>query len=57
MDDVFVSVDLTEFEYDEVIDWLGEQEISSGLSDLYNKLLAAVEARDAAEEEEEGEDE
>ena len=57
MDEVFVSVDLTEFEYDEVIDWLGEQEISSGLSDLYNKLLAAVEARDAAEEEEEGEDE
>lgn len=57
MDEVFVNVDLTEFEYDEVIDWLGEQEISSGLSDLYNKLLAAVEARDAAEEEEEGEDE
>jgi len=56
MDEVFVNVDLTEFEYDEVIDWLGEQEISSGLSDLYNKLLAAVEARDAAEEEE-GEDE
>ena len=39
MDEVFVSVDLTEFEYDEVIDWLGEQEISSGLSDLYKKLL------------------
>ena len=56
MDEVFVNVDLTEFEYDEVIDWLGEQEISSGLSDLYNKLLAAVEARDAAEEEE-GEEE
>jgi len=47
MDDVFVSVDLTEFEYDEVIEWLGEQEISSGLSGLYDKLLAAVEARDA----------
>ena len=57
MDDVFVSVDLTEFEYDEVIDWLGEQEISSGLSDLYKKLLAAVEARDSEEEEEEGDDE
>ena len=57
MDEVFVSVDLTEFEYDEVIDWLGEQEISSGLSGLYDKLFAAVEARDAAEEEEEGEDE
>ena len=56
MDEIFVSVDLTEFEYDEVIDWLGEKEISSGLSGLYDKLLAAVEARDA-EEEEEGEDE
>jgi len=55
MDEVFVSVDLTEFEYDEVIDWLGEQEISSGLSDLYKKLLAAVEARDSEEEESEDE--
>jgi len=57
MDEIFVSVDLTEFEYDEVIDWLGEKEISSGLSDLYNKLLAAVEARDAEEVEDEDEDE
>ena len=57
MDEVFVSVDLTEFEYDEIMEWVSDQEISSGLSDLYNKLLAAVEARDAAEEEEEGEDE
>ena len=57
MDDVFVSVDLTEFEYDEIMEWVSDQEISSGLSDLYNKLLAAVEARDAVEEEEEGEDE
>ena len=56
MDEVFVSVDLTEFEYDALVDWLGEQEISSGLSGLYDKLFAAVEARDAAEEEE-GEDE
>jgi len=51
MDDVFVSVDLTEFEYDEIIDWLGDKEISSGLSGLYDKLLAAVEARDAKAEE------
>jgi hypothetical protein len=51
MDDVFVSVDLTEFEYDEIIDWLGDKEISSGLSGLYDKLLAAVEARDAEAEE------
>jgi hypothetical protein len=50
MNEIFVSVDLTEFEYDELLEWLGEQEISSGLSDLYNKLLAAVEARDADEE-------
>jgi len=57
MDEVFVNVDLTEFEYDALVDWLGEQEISSGLSGLYDKLFAAVEARDAAEEEEEGDDE
>jgi hypothetical protein len=50
MDEFFVSVDLTEYEYDEMLEWLGEQEISSGLSGLYNKLLAAVEARDEAEE-------
>ena len=50
MNDIFVSVDLTEFEYDELLEWLGEQEIASGLSDLYNKLLAAVEARNADEE-------
>ena len=52
MDEVFVSVDLTEFEYDEIMDWLGQQEISSGLSDLYNKLLAAVENRGEEEFEE-----
>ena len=51
MDEIFVDVALTEFEYDEIMEWLGEKEISSGLSDLYNKLLAAVEARDAEAEE------
>ena len=50
MDEIFVSVDLTEFEYDEIMEWVSDQEISSGLSDLYNKLLAAVEARNADEE-------
>jgi len=57
MDEIFVSVDLTEFEYDELLEWLGEQEIASGLSDLYNKLLAAVEARDATEEVEDEDEE
>ena len=56
MDEIFVSVDLTEFEYDEMLEWLGEQEISSGLSSLYNKLLAAVEARDSEDEEVEDEE-
>jgi len=54
MEDTFVTVDLTEFEFDALIDWLGEQEISSGLSKLYDKLIAASEA---ADEEEESEDE
>ena len=43
MDPVFVKIDLTEFEYDQLMEWVSEQEISSGLTDLYNKLLAAVE--------------
>ena len=55
MEDTFVTVDLTEFEFDALVDWLGEQEISSGLSKLYDKLIAASEEAD--EEEEEGEDE
>ena len=42
---------------DFLIDWLGEQEISSGLSKLYDKLIAASEEADEEEEEEEGEDE
>ena len=53
MDEIFVSVDLTEFEYNEIMEWVSDQEISSGLSDLYNKLLAAVEARDSEEVEDE----
>jgi hypothetical protein len=57
MDEFFVSVDLTEHEYDEMLEWLGEQEISSGLSGLYNKLLAAVEARDEAEDDGEADEE
>jgi len=56
MDDTFVTVDLTEFEFDALIDWLGEQEISTGLSKLYDKLIAASEAVDE-DEEEESEDE
>ena len=58
MDEIFVDVALTEFEYDEIIEWLGEREISSGLSGLYNKLLAAVEYRDEEDfAEEEAEEE
>jgi len=56
MDETFVSVDLTEFEYDEIIDWLGGQEISTGLSKLYDKLIAAAESLDE-EVEEDSEDE
>jgi len=55
MEDTFVTVDLTEFEFDSLIDWLGDQQISSGLSKLYDKLLAAAEAAD--EEEDDAEDE
>jgi len=53
MDETFVTVDLTEFEYDELIEWLGGQEISTGLSKLYDKLIAASEAIDEEAEEDE----
>lgn len=44
--ETFVSVDLSEDEFDQVIEWLGEQEIQSGLGKLYDRLMAAVESRD-----------
>ena len=53
MDETFVTVDLTEVEYDELIEWLGGQEISTGLSKLYDKLIAASEAIDEEVEDEE----
>ena len=56
MEDTFVTVDLTEFEFDALVDWLGEQEISSGLSKLYDKLIAASEAA-SEDEEDDAEDE
>jgi hypothetical protein len=52
MDETFVTVDLTEFEYDELLEWLGEQEIATGLSKLYDKLIAAAESIDEEVEEE-----
>jgi len=56
MEDTFVTVDLTEFEFDSLIDWLGDQQISSGLSKLYDKLIAASEAA-SEDEEDDAEDE
>lgn len=44
--ETFVSVDLSEDEFEQVIEWLGEQEIQSGLGKLYDRLMAAVESRD-----------
>ena len=57
MEDTFVTVDLTEFEFDSLIDWLGDQQISSGLSKLYDKLIAASEAASEDEQEDDAEDE
>jgi len=57
MEDTFVTVDLTEFEFDSLIDWLGDQQISSGLSKLYDKLIAAAEAASEDEQEDDAEDE
>jgi len=52
MEDTFVVVELTEFEFDSLVDWLGDQEISSGLSKLYDKLIAASEALEEEEADE-----
>ena len=49
MDDVFVTVDLTETEYDDLVEWLGEQQIETGLGKLYDRLLELAEAKDGEE--------
>lgn len=46
MDDVFVTVDLTEAEYDALIEWLGEEQINTGLGSLYDRLLESAENKD-----------
>ena len=48
MDD-FVTVTLTEDEFDAVVEWIGNESINSGLAGLYQKLLDAVEERDDVE--------
>ncbi len=57
MIDAFVTIELTEEEFDQVIEWLGDQEIQSGLYKLYDRLMIAVEAVEEAEEAEDTEDE
>jgi len=57
MEDAFVSIDLTEEEFDKIVDWVGEQEINTGLGKLYDRLYEALEARDQVEEEAEDEEE
>ena len=46
MDDVFVTVDLNETEYDALVEWLGEQQIETGLGKLYDRLLEPAENKD-----------
>jgi len=55
MSDTFVTVSLTEFEFDSLVEILSEKEIGSGLGSLYEKLISASEAED--EEEDDAEDE
>ncbi|NBW21885.1 MAG: hypothetical protein EBR82_79420 [Caulobacteraceae bacterium] len=50
---LIMSIDLTEFEFDSLVDILSEKEIGSGLGSLYEKLIAASEA----DEEDDAEDE
>jgi len=53
MSDTFVTVSLTEFEFDALVEILSEKEIGSGLGSLYERLIAASEA----DEEDDAEDE
>jgi hypothetical protein len=46
MENAFVTIELSEDEYDQVLEWLGSEEISTGLGELYARLLAAAETRD-----------
>ena len=50
MDDVFVTVDLNETEYDALVEWLGEQQIETGLGKLYDRLIELAEANDGETE-------
>jgi len=50
MDDIFVTVDLNETEFDALVEWLGEQQIDTGLGKLYDRLLELAEARDGETE-------
>jgi hypothetical protein len=45
----FVTITMSEDEFEAVIEWLGNESINSGLGDLYTRLLAAVEAADVEE--------
>jgi len=42
MEDVYVTVDLTEAQYDKLMEFLGEQPIDSGFGEIYDLLLKAV---------------
>lgn len=50
MDDVFVTVDLTETEFDALVEWLGDEQINTGLFKLYDRLLELAEAKDGETE-------
>ena len=50
MDDVFVTVDPTETEFDARVEWLGEEHINSGLGKLYDRLIELAEAKDGETE-------
>jgi len=52
MSDTFVTVSLTEFEFDALVEILSEKEIGSGLGNLYEKLISASEAEESDAEDE-----
>ena len=57
MEDVFVTIDLSEPEYDAILEFVSEQEIQTGLSSLYERLLKAVDEEDQDDDDDDTEDE
>jgi len=46
MDNAYVTIDLDEHEAEQIRDWLEEQPIASGLGNLYDRLIEAIDEKE-----------